>query len=215
MTIKSGHFFLNIYFISHNYAYTFLFFYFPSKQWPLWTSSCDSSKKWWQQVTTTWSSNSGRLITMSFLSAITVTNRKSLATVRLWAQHSSRSLVFERVAWANARSHASLHAVAARGRLFKSFRMALGFIWEQEITGRCMLNHLVRRKLRGIAKQRMFILQVVLFSQLRQWHMHIHRTYTSTVYCSYDYVHCKQSVYWSSFSYFLFYFIFLYVMVMN
>lgn len=208
--------FLNIYFISHNYAYTFLLFYFPPKQWPLWTSSCDSSKKWWQQVTTTWSSNSGRLITMSFLSAITVTNRKSLATVRLWAQHSSRSLVFERVAWANARSHASMQAFAARGRLFKSFRMALGFIWEQEITALCMLNHLVRRKLGGIAKQRMFILQVVLFSQLRQWHMHIHRTYTSTVYCSYDYVHCKQSVYLSSFSYYYFFnFIFLYVMVMN
>lgn len=64
-----------------------------------------------------------------------------------------------------------------------------------------MLNHLVRRKLRGIAKQRMFILQVVLFSQLRQLHMHIHRTYISTVYCSYDFVHCKQSVYLSSFSY--------------
>lgn len=146
---------------------------------------------------------------MSFLSAITVTNRKSLATVRLWAQHGSRSLVFERMAWANARSHASLHAVAARGRLFKSFRMALGFIWEQEITGVCMLNHLVRRNLRGIAKQRMFILQVILFSQLRQWHMHIHRTYTSTVYCSYDYVHCKQSVYLSSFSFLFIYFYFL------
>lgn len=92
---------------------------------------------------TTCSSESAWLITLSFLSAHMVTNRNRLATVRLWARRSSCSFFFfsflQSMVWANAHSW---------GRLFKSFRMALGFIWEQEITGLCMLNHLVRRKLR-------------------------------------------------------------------
>lgn len=103
--------------------------------------------------------------------------------------------------WANACLHVSMHAIVERGRLFKSFRMALDSIWEHETTSLCMLNHLVRRKLRRIAQQQMFILQVVLFSQLRQLHMLIHRTYINTVYCSYGHVHSKQSVYLSSFCY--------------
>lgn len=82
MTIKSGHIKKNPTIMQ---SIMNIYFHFPFKQWPFWTSSCYRSKKWHQQVTTTWSSNSGRLITTSFLSAMTVTNRKGLATVRLRA----------------------------------------------------------------------------------------------------------------------------------
>lgn len=94
-----------------------------------------------------------------------------------------------------------MHAVVERDRLFKSFRKAFGLLR----TGNKWLVHAkppCKEKTTQIAKQQMFILHALLFSQLRQLHMHIHRTNIIIVYCCYDDVNCKRRVlYLSSFGF--------------
>lgn len=89
----------------------------------------------------------------------------------------------KRTVWANASSRVSMHAVVESGF---GLHVRTGNYWVVHAKPPC------KEKTTQIAKQPMFILHVLLFSQLWQLHMHIHRTNINIVYCCYDYVSCKQ-----------------------
>lgn len=138
----------------------------------------------WKEVTCSWQ-HAWLIALLSFWSAHVVTNRKLLATVRLWAQHGSRRFCFF---WAQGFEQKA-HLLWAR-QVVLIFQCS--FIEEQEISGLCVLSYLVREKKEKRRKSANNECLSYTFSCLVNWGscICIHRTYINTVYCCYG--QCKQ-----------------------